>query len=62
MSSSLRPLELELPITIQGYDIDVMGIVSNTVYPRWCEDLRMHWLATYWPFQDMLKSDQAPIL
>lgn len=57
-----RPLLLELPIKIQGYDIDVLGIVSNIVYVRWFEDLRMHFLDTYYPFQQLLEEKKSPVL
>ena len=32
---------VEMPLKVQGYDIDVAGIVSNIVYVRWLEDLRL---------------------
>lgn len=57
-----RPMLLEKPIKINGYDIDVMGIVSNIVYVRWFEDLRYHFLDTYWPYEEMLKNNQSPVL
>jgi len=53
---------VEMPIKVNGYDIDVMGIVSNIVYIRWIEDLRMKFLDLYWPFEEMLENDQSPIL
>ncbi|MEL7003673.1 MAG: thioesterase family protein [Bacteroidota bacterium] len=57
-----RPLLLEIPIKIHGYDIDVLGIVSNIVYVRWFEDLRMHFLDTYYPFQELLEEKKSPVL
>ncbi|RMG21163.1 MAG: acyl-CoA thioesterase [Bacteroidetes bacterium] len=60
--SGLRPLFLSKPIQVNGYDIDVLGIVSNIVYVRWFEDLRFHFLDTYWPFPEMLKQEQSPVL
>ena len=36
-----RQLIAEKEITINAYDIDARGIVSNIVYIRWFEDLRM---------------------
>ena len=59
---SFRPMLLERPIKINGYDIDVMGIVSNIVYIRWFEDLRHYFLDTYWPYEEMLKDNQSPVL
>lgn len=60
--SEVKPLLLEMPIRINGYDIDVMGIVSNIVYIRWFEDLRHHFLDVYWPYEEMLKLNQSPVL
>lgn len=57
-----RPLLLDLAIKIHGYDIDVLGIVSNIVYVRWFEDLRMHFLDTYYPFQQLLNEQRSPVL
>ena len=31
----------ELPLRVQTYDIDFAGIVSNIVFIRWLEDLRL---------------------
>jgi acyl-CoA thioester hydrolase len=42
-SSQMMLVELELPI--RTYDIDFAGIVSNIVYIRWLEDLRIQMLA-----------------
>ncbi len=53
---------VEKPLKVNGYDIDIMGIVSNIVYVRWFEDLRTHFLDKYWPFETMLQANQSPIL
>lgn len=58
----MRPMLIERPIKINGYDIDVMGIVSNIVYVRWFEDLRMAFLDTYWPYARMVAENQSPVL
>ncbi|MCF8233106.1 MAG: acyl-CoA thioesterase [Bacteroidales bacterium] len=55
-------MQVELPIKIYGYDIDVMGIVHNIVYIKWFEHLRQEFLDQYWPLENMLQQDQAPIL
>ncbi len=57
-----RALLLEMPIKIQFYDIDAMGIVSNIVYIRWFEDLRMKFLETHLSIQDLMKQGLSPIL
>ncbi len=60
--SAEKPLLLTKPIRIHGYDIDVLGIVSNIVYVRWFEDLRMHFLDTYYPFQELYQDNKSPVL
>ena len=57
-----RPLEVELVLPVKTYDIDFAGIVSNIVYIRWLEDLRLEILDAYLPLQKMLEDGIAPIL
>lgn len=49
-------------IKVRGYDIDVMGIVSNTVYVRYFEDLRHSFLDKYMPYEEMVKLGVSPML
>lgn len=44
------------------YDTDYMGIVSNTVYPKYFEDLRNAILDKYFPLEDMMRERNTPIL
>lgn len=55
-----RILERELPV--RTYDIDFAGIVSNIVYIRWLEDLRLAMLDEAYPIARALAEDVAPIL
>jgi acyl-CoA thioester hydrolase len=57
-----KALIVEKPIRINAYDIDVMGIVSNTVYVRWFEDLRFALLDEYFPVEPLLEQNISPIL
>jgi acyl-CoA thioester hydrolase len=57
-----RPMLVEKEIRIGGYDIDAMGIVSNIVYVRWFEDLRMAILDKYYPYTQMMALSVSPIL
>ena len=57
-----RPLIVSLPFTVKTYDIDFAGHVSNIVYIRWLEDLRLHFLDTYFPLADQMAESYAPIL
>lgn len=60
MKNSKLVIEMELPI--QVYDIDAMGIVSNLVYVRWFEDLRMEFLNVTYSLKEMIKMNIIPIL
>ena len=62
MAEIIRQLLVEKKFKINAYDIDAMGIVSNIVYIRWFEDLRMLFLDTYWPLEIMLRSGKSPVL
>jgi acyl-CoA thioester hydrolase len=55
-------LEVELPLQVHGYDIDVAGIVSNIVYVRWLEDLRQAFCDAHYPTEQMLAQGFVPIL
>lgn len=53
---------VELPFKVQTYDIDFAGIVSNQVYIRWLEDLRLRLLEIYFPLQDQMAQGYVPVL
>lgn len=57
-----RPLEVEIVIPVRTYDIDFAGIVSNIVYIRWLEDLRLKFLDEHWQLGQQLEQGYAPIL
>ena len=61
-SQAPRRLELVRPIRVQGYDIDFAGVVSNIVYVRWLEDMRMAMLDEYCPLPDLFAEGLTPIL
>jgi acyl-CoA thioester hydrolase len=44
-----QPFEVEINLPVRTYDIDFAGVVSNTVYVRWLEDLRLEMLAHHFP-------------
>jgi acyl-CoA thioester hydrolase len=52
----------EQPLLIRTYDIDFAGIVSNIVFIRWLEDLRLALLDQAYPLIRALAEDVAPIL
>jgi acyl-CoA thioester hydrolase len=52
----------EQPLAVRTYDIDFAGIVSNIVFIRWLEDLRLGLLAESYPLVQSLAEDAAPVL
>jgi acyl-CoA thioester hydrolase len=61
-----RPVDprrlIERPLPVRTYDIDFAGIVSNIVYIRWLEDLRLAMMDEVYPIAQALADDIAPIL
>jgi acyl-CoA thioester hydrolase len=53
---------VELPFKVQTYDIDFAGIVSNQVYIRWLEDLRLELLDRFAPLDRQLAEGFVPVL
>ena len=52
----------EQNLRVQTYDIDFAGIVSNIVFIRWLEDLRLGLMDQAYPLIRALAEDVAPIL
>jgi acyl-CoA thioester hydrolase len=57
-----RPLHVELPFQPKTYDIDFAGHVSNIVYIRWLEDLRMMVLDRYLPLTILMERGIVPVV
>jgi acyl-CoA thioester hydrolase len=57
-----RTLEVELAFRVGTYDIDFAGVVSNIVYIRWLEDLRLRLLDEYLPLQEQVENGLSPVL
>ena len=49
-------------IRVMTYEIDFAGIVSNQVYPRWLEDMRMDILSQFGDLGEMMRSGIIPVL
>lgn len=60
--TSPRPLEVQIKIPVRTYDIDFAGIVSNIVYIRWLEDLRLKFLDEHWQLDQQVEQGYAPII
>ena len=52
----------EQPLAIRTYDIDFAGIVSNIVFVRWLEDLRLALMDQAYPLAQAVAEDVAPVL
>jgi acyl-CoA thioester hydrolase len=59
----MTPSQISLAIPVRTYDVDFVGIVSNIVYIRWLEDLRLQMLAEYFPLDTAMQAQGiAPLL
>lgn len=57
-----QPFEVEISLPVRTYDIDFAGVVSNIVYVRWLEDLRLEILARHFPLNEQIKNGIAPAI
>ena len=57
-----RTVECEMEFEARTYDVDFAGIVSNIVYHRWMEDLRLAVLAQTAPVTALLEAGLVPTL
>ncbi len=53
---------VELDFRAASYDIDFAGVVSNQVYLRWLEDLRLLFLERTTPIEQLFAQGLAPTL
>jgi acyl-CoA thioester hydrolase len=56
----VKPLEVTLDLPIKTYDIDFAGIVSNIVYIRWLEDLRLKMFEYHFPIEKLMVKGYCP--
>ena len=52
--------ETSIELKIKTYDIDFAGVVSNIVYVRWLEDLRLAMLDKHYPLENQLSQGFSP--
>ncbi|MDR3612545.1 MAG: thioesterase family protein [Candidatus Obscuribacterales bacterium] len=57
-----RPLSVDLPINVRTYDIDSAGHVSNIVYIRWLEDLRLELFEKHFSLQAFVQENITLVL
>jgi acyl-CoA thioester hydrolase len=53
---------ISLDFEVKTYDIDFAGVVSNLVYLRWLEDLRMAYLGSAMSLEDLVSQQLYPTL
>ncbi len=57
-----QPFEIEIHLPVKTYDIDFAGIVSNIVYIRWLEDMRLEMLSRHFPLDEQIKNGIVPVI
>ncbi len=57
-----RTPDVTLAFKVKGYDIDVGGIVHNSVYLLWLDDIRTAFLEKVQPIEQQLKLGYIPVL
>jgi acyl-CoA thioester hydrolase len=60
--SEAGPDEARLKFAVRPYDVDATGIVSNIVYVRWLEDLRMEMLERLFPPGEVGRRGLVPVV
>lgn len=58
----VKPLRIQIVFTPKTYEIDFSGVLSNIVYVKWLEDLRLAMLAKYLPLQNLMEKEMAPMI
>jgi acyl-CoA thioester hydrolase len=62
LQTQKKMFDVQIPLSIQTYDIDFAGIVSNLVYIRWLEDLRLTITERYLPLECMIAQGYCPTI
>ena len=57
-----RCFQIEKDITIGTYDIDFAGHVSNLVYLRWMEDMRLAVFEKHFPLKGFVDAGLLPVI
>ena len=55
-------ISIEMPIRIRPYDVDFMGIINNTVYPKYFEALSTSALESRMNLSEMLSQNEGPVV
>ncbi len=57
-----RRFETTMAVKVATYDIDYANHVSNIVYFRWLEDMRLQLLEENFPLEELMTAGYMPIL
>lgn len=55
-------VSIEMPIRIRPYDVDFMGVINNTVYPKYFEALSTSALESRMSLLEMVNQHEAPVV
>ncbi len=55
-------LGIQMKIKVRTYDIDSAGHVSNIVYFRWLEDMRLQLFEEHFSFQSFIEQGYTPVI
>ena len=55
-------LGIQMKIKVRTYDIDSAGHVSNIVYFRWLEDLRLQLFEEHFSFEEFVDQGYTPVI
>ncbi len=58
----VKPLKIQMEFNPKTYEIDFSGVLSNIVYVKWMEDLRLAMLAKYLPLRNLMENEMAPMI
>jgi acyl-CoA thioester hydrolase len=58
----MSSIDIELIIPVRTYDIDAAGHVSNIVYVRWLEDMRLELFNKHFSFQSLVDGGSTMVL
>jgi acyl-CoA thioester hydrolase len=60
--TSLKSIEIEIALPVRTYDIDSAGHVSNIVYIRWLEDLRLELFEKHFSLKELMQNNCTLVL
>ncbi len=62
VNKKTKKVFIDIPLTINTYDIDIAGHVNNIVYIKWFEDLRTKLFREYFDLPELLSNNLYPVV